>query len=149
MSLQVERLVLGAVLAGKLEVEQAFRELNDSDFSLESNKRIFRAMLAVHERGDRVDRVLTFIELKRLDLHDAVGGLSYLVSLDEDLPAIPSVHGYIETLRRMATLRRLAMFGSSLRDRCLLQAETPEELLATAEQFLREVAESTSQSGGD
>jgi GTPase SAR1 family protein len=106
-------------------------------------------MISVHEHGHPVDRVVTFEELKRLDMHDAVGGISYLVSLDEGLPALASIDGYISALRRTATLRKLAGFGNAFRDRCLLQTETPEELLASGAEFLSDLAESTQSTGID
>jgi archaellum biogenesis ATPase FlaH len=84
---------------------------------------------------------MVFAELKRLNLHESAGGLTYLSALDEGLPEIANLGGYIRIIRDKAALRRLAMFGNSFRDRCLLETESPAELRESAVQFLRELAD--------
>src|ERR1700733_1243572 len=87
-NLDVERLVLGAVLLDDRVFVSVAAVLTPQDFSLEKHRRIFRRMVELQARGERIDRVMVANELLRYHELESCDGLSYLVSLDDGLPNI-------------------------------------------------------------
>ena len=67
-----EQLVLGAIMLDDSSFVIIGAILEPNDFSLEKHKRIFNAMLALNEQGERIDRVTVANELMRRA--EAIGG---------------------------------------------------------------------------
>jgi replicative DNA helicase len=131
-----ERLVLGAVFLDSALFLQVAAELNSDDFSLEKHRRIFSAMNELYERGERIDRVVVAVELQKKGLLESVDGLSYLASLDEGLPDLINIEGYIRIVKDKSLLRKMIFNAQALIDRCLLGAEEPILILASAEESM-------------
>src|SRR6202048_147940 len=83
-----ERFVLGAILMDDALYIQVAGTLEADDFSLEKHRRIFLRMGELYERGERIDRVTVANELMKQNQLESVDGVSYLVSLDEGMPAL-------------------------------------------------------------
>jgi hypothetical protein len=115
----VERFVLGSILLDDI----VFPELSQDFFSLDSHRRIFRCMSDLHARGEHVDRVTVANELERRGEREAVGGISYVVSLDDGVPQIPHLDSYIRILQEHATRRRIMFACQHLMDRAALSTE--------------------------
>ncbi|MCC6860279.1 MAG: replicative DNA helicase [Bryobacterales bacterium] len=146
-SLEAERFVLGSILLdGELYV-QAAGVLEADDFSLESHRRIFTRMGELQERGENIDRITLANELMRHSQLESCGGLSYLVSLDDGLPRISNLDSYIRIVKDKSTLRRVIMSSQQLINRCLIGEESPEEILAGAEETLLRLSDAQIRSG--
>ncbi len=144
VNLDAERFVLGSIMIQESAYIQVAGHLEADDFSLEKHRRIFRRMGELHDRGETVDRVTLANELMKFNELESVDGLSYLVSLDEGLPQISNLDGYIRIVKDKATLRRIIFTSQKLIDRCLIGEEQPDELLAGAEEALLKLGESRS-----
>ena len=142
-NIDAERLVLGSImLDGNLYI-QAAGALDASDFSLEKHRRIFTRMGELHERGESIDRVTLANELLRFSELESIGGLSYLVSLDDGLPHIVNIESYIRIVKDKSTLRRIIAASQQTMNRCLLAEEDPADILAGAEETLLKLGESS------
>src|ERR1700728_1084307 len=141
-NLDVERLVLGAVLLDDRVFVSVAAVLTPQDFSLEKHRRIFRRMVELQARGERIDRVMVANELLRYHELESCDGLSYLVSLDDGLPNILNLDAYIRIVKDKAMLRQLAFASQYLMNRCLMGEDEPDEILAGAEETLRRLGES-------
>ena len=119
-NLDAERFVLGSILLNDSLFIQAAGDLQPDDFSLEKHRRIFSRMAELHERGERVDRVTVANELLRYNELESCDGLSYLVSLDDGLPQILNLDGYIRIVRDKASLRRIIFASQHLMNRGLM-----------------------------
>ncbi len=73
---------------------------------------------------------------------ESVDGLSYLVSLDDGLPKISNLDGYIRIVKDKALLRHIIFTSQKLMDRCMLQEDSPDEILSGAEEMLLRLGES-------
>lgn len=104
-----ERLVLGAMLTDQEAVAPVAAALTPEEFTVEAHRRIYRAILALHERGEAIEWNTVHFELQRAGHAESVGGLSYLVSLDDGLPRIYGLDSYVAWLTEKATLRRAAL----------------------------------------
>ncbi len=146
-NLDAERFVLGSILLDSSNFIQVAGVLEAEDFSLEKHRRIFLRMADIHERGEHIDRVTLANELMKQNQLESVDGLSYLVSLDDGLPRISNIEGYIRIVKDKATLRRLIFTSQKLIDRCMLGEEEPDEIIAGAEESLLQLNDGRQRQG--
>ncbi|HEU0142540.1 MAG TPA: replicative DNA helicase [Bryobacteraceae bacterium] len=138
VNLDAERYVLGSILIDESAYVQVAGILEPEDFSLEKHRRIFLRMNELHERGERIDRVTLANELIRHNQLESVDGISYLVSLDDGLPAIANLESYVRIVKEKSLLRRIIFASQKLINRCLIGDEQAGSILAEAEEgFLR------------
>jgi replicative DNA helicase len=135
-NLDAERFVLGSILLDDELYIQAAGSLEPDDFSLEKHRRIFKRMGALHDRGEKIDRVTVANELMKFSELEACDGLSYLVSLDDGLPRIPNVDSYIRMVKDKSVLRRIIFTSQHMMNRALAGEEEPDQILAGAEEAL-------------
>jgi replicative DNA helicase len=139
-----ERLILGTILVDESAYVQVAGVLDADDFSLEKHRRIFSRMGDLHARGENIDRVTLANELMKQGQLESVDGIGYLVSLDDGLPQIYNLDGYVRIIKDKATLRRLIFASQSVINRCLIGEEEPDEILTSAEEALLKLGESRS-----
>jgi replicative DNA helicase len=142
-----ERFVLGSILLDDALFVQAAGSLEPDDFSLEKHRRIFKRMGDLQQRGEKIDRVTVANELMKFNELEACDGLSYLVSLDDGLPQIPNLDGYIRLVKDKALLRRIIFSAQHMMNRALLGEEEPGDILAGAEETLLKLGEARVKAG--
>jgi len=145
VNLDAERFVLGAILMDDALYIQVAGALEAEDFSLEKHRRIFLRMGELYNRGERIDRVTVANELMKQNQLESVDGVSYLVSLDEGLPALANLDSYVRIVKDKAVLRRIIFTSQKLIDRCIIAEEEPDQILASAEESLLKLGESRAQ----
>src|SRR5260370_7760825 len=119
---------------------------HESDnFSLEKHRRIFLRMGELYERSERIDRVTVANELMKQNQLESVDGITYLVSLDEGLPALANLDSYVRIVKDKAILRRIIFTSQKLIDQCLMGEDEPDEILASAEEGLLRLGDSRTQ----
>jgi replicative DNA helicase len=141
VNLDAERFVLGAILMDDALYIQVAGSLESEDFSLEKHRRIFLRMGELYHRGERIDRVTVANELMKQNQLESVDGVSYLVSLDEGLPALANLDSYVRIVNDKAVLRRIIFTSQKLIDRCIIGEEEPDQILASAEETLLKLGE--------
>src|SRR3984957_12637516 len=141
VNLDAERFVLGAILMDDALYIQVAGSLESEDFSLEKHRRIFLRMGELYNRGERIDRVTVANELMKQNQLESVDGVSYLVSLDEGLPALANLDSYVRIVNDKAVLRRIIFTSQKLIDRCILAEDEPDQILASAEETLLKLGE--------
>src|SRR6266852_8870153 len=140
-NLDAERFVLGSILLNDTVYLQVAGAIEPGDFSLEKHRRIFARMKDLYDRGEKIDRVTIANELMKQGQIESVDGFSYLVSLDEGLPALSNLDSYVRIVKDKATLRKLIFSAQKVIDRCLIGEEEPDEILAGAEESLLKLGE--------
>jgi replicative DNA helicase len=133
-NLEAERVTLGAVLVDPDCFPLVAGELEPEDFTLEGHRRIFQRMAAIADRGDKIDRVGLANELMRHSELESVGGLSYLMGLDEGMPQVSNVFGYVRIIKEKATLRRIIYTSQSIMDKAFVGVDEADHILAEAEE---------------
>jgi replicative DNA helicase len=145
VNLDAERYVLGAILMDDALYIQVAGSLEPDDFSLEKHRRIFLRMGELYERSERIDRVTVANELMKQNQLESVDGITYLVSLDEGLPALANLDSYVRIVKDKAILRRIIFTSQKLIDRCLIGEDEPDEILASAEESLLRLGDTRTQ----
>src|SRR5208282_2687946 len=70
---------------------------------------------------------------------EACDGLSYLVSLDDGLPQVPSVDSYVDIVRQDSGRRKIIYAAQGIASKAMLREVTPEQLIADATTALRDL----------
>jgi len=143
-NLDAERFVLGAVMSEDSAFLQVAGTLSADDFSLEKHKRIFLRMSELHERGERIDRVTLANELMKNGQLQSVDGLSYLVSLDDGLPQIHNIEGYVTIVKEKSLLRRIINVSQDTINRCLTCEDDAKQILGAAEDAFMKLGDTNS-----
>src|SRR5258708_1135414 len=139
---EAERFVLGSILLDDSVYLQVAGSVDPEDFSLEKHRRLFARMKDLYDRGEKIDRVTVADELMKQGQLESVDGLTYLISLDEGLPAISNLDSYVRIVKDKSILRRIIFSSQKMIDRCILGEEEPEQILSSAEENLLKLGES-------
>ncbi len=142
-----ERFVLGSILIDDAQFLQVAGILDPEDFSLEKHRKIFHRMMALNDRGERIDRVTLANELMKAGQLEAVDGVGYLVSLDDGLPQIANLDSYIRIVKSKALLRRIILTSQRTIDRCISGDEEPDSILASAGDEILKLGEARGSTG--
>jgi replicative DNA helicase len=106
-NVEAEQSVLGCMLLDREAVLRCEEMLRPEDFYREAHRRIFAAMIDLHERGEAVDMITLSEHLGRAGQLEALGGFSYLADLGNAVPSAANAVHYARIVQEKATLRRL------------------------------------------
>src|SRR5690606_19946003 len=145
---EAEISVLGAMLIDGDAVAKAVEIVDDGMFYREANRRIFRAMARLFERGQVVDPVTLSEELNKTGELEAVGGVAYLAELLDAVPTAANVEYHARIVRERALLRRLIDASTQIiRSAYEVGEKTVDQILDEAEQRIFQVAQSHDRGG--
>lgn len=145
-NINAERFVLGSILLDHKRFVEVYGGVSKDHFVLEKHRRIFSRMADIYERGEKIDRVTLANELMRYGELESVDGLSYIVSLDDGLPAIANIDEYIRIVRDKAALREIAIAAQNLMNLALEDKDDPDTLIAKGGESILRIGESRLQS---
>ena len=129
--------MLGAILLDNQCFNQAAAVIAEEDFSLDTHRRIYRAMAELLERGARVDYV-TLTEQLGADGVKLCGGAAYVTSLTDGLPRVRNIRNYAQIVREKAQSRLLIhMCGSA--QSAVRTGSKPETVLAEVQQRIIDI----------
>ena len=144
--LEAERSVLGCMMQSGEAVMLAIESLRDTDFYDPAHKEIFDAMSRVSAQGRPIDLITLDEELSRRGTLEGVGGVDYLITLNQFVPTTANVGAYIRIVDEKATLRRLIDAASSISQACYSGEEETLAILAAAEKSIYDI---TMRMGGE
>jgi replicative DNA helicase len=146
-SAEAELAVLGGMLIDADALTRAIEIVDDSMFYREGNRRTFRAMVRIFERGDVIDAVTLAEELRTAGDVEAVGGMSFLSSLLDAVPTAANIEYHARIVREKAVLRRLIEAATAIIQETYSAHSDLEDLLDHAEQKIFEVAQTHDRKG--
>src|SRR3989442_1659644 len=124
-----EQAVLSAMLLDRDAVLKAAELLDDTMFYREAHRILFRAMVALAERGSSVDPVTLQAALD--GKLDQVGGMEYIGTLIDVVPTVNHLPHHAGIVRDRALRREIALAAVALADPTL----GPEQLKVALETF--------------
>jgi replicative DNA helicase len=137
--ISAEKLVLGSLMLDHPAYAEAFTLLQPEDFSVEVHRRIYGAMKAMDSTGATIDRITVARRLDDLKQLQSIGGLTYLVYLDEGLPQLPHIDTYVEIIKEKAAQRKIIVLAQHLMTRSMAKDSDAASLVSLAEQMLMDV----------
>lgn len=142
-----EQAVLSAMLMDQDAVVRAAEVVDDTMFYGDRHRRIFRAMIALAERGSVVDVLLLAAELERRGELEAAGGKDYLGYLIDAVPTAANVAYHAELVREKAVVRALIAAATRIVHDARTGSVDAGQLLDSAEAEVLAVARQGKQSG--
>src|SRR3989338_7697356 len=116
---EVEASLLGAMLLDSDVIDIARQYLNKDSFYKTAHQEIFQTIVELHEKGQAVDLVLLKDELRRKGTIEKVGGLEYLMELEEPPPCTANSQYYARLVKDYATKRKLLDLSLKIRKESL------------------------------
>lgn len=130
-AVDIERMLLGAIMTQPVVASSLLSRLSPSDFTLESHRRLFAIMGELSQSGVRISRLILADKLFITNQLEAVGGLSFLVDLDKDVPGFEDYSEYVETVKEKSRLRQIIFGSQAAIDRALLNKENSRDIIAS------------------
>ena len=142
-----ERVILGAILLDNALVSQAIEKIHPEDFYSPLHRRVYRAMITLFERGERIDPILIGEEFKKDGGIESVGGLATITNLTYGLPHFSDILDYTKVVKNKSTTRNLIKVCNQITSEALAEEESAEEILDHAEQMIFALADERSRQG--
>ncbi|UCC84632.1 MAG: replicative DNA helicase [Gemmatimonadota bacterium] len=145
---EAEISVLGGMLIDADAVAKAVELVDDGMFYREANRRLYRGMRRLFERGEAIDPVTLTEELRTSGELDSVGGPAYLAELMEAVPTAANIEYHAKILRDRALLRRLIEASTdTIRDAFDSSGEAVEDTIDRAEQRIFHISQAGQRKG--
>ena len=112
--LEAERAILGSLMLDGAAISEVRDTLYPEDFYAERNAHIYRAAIALADRGDPIDEITLRAQLERNDLLGRAGGIVYIAELTLAVPTAASVRHWAEIVINHSLRRRLIGVGGEL-----------------------------------
>jgi replicative DNA helicase len=106
-SLEAEKAVLGALLLNDQYIHQVVEILLPTDFYQTAHKIVYEAMLTLNEQTKRIDVISLQDGLEKKGQLDEIGGVTFLLSLQEDIPSIGMLVQHARIIKEKSVLREL------------------------------------------
>jgi replicative DNA helicase len=122
-SLEAEKAVLGALLLNDEYLARVSEFLLADDFFNPAHKIIYQTIVNLSQQLKRIDLVTLQDELLKREQLEAVGGIIYLISLQEDYPVVGFIEQHARIIKEKATLRQLIESANGILAKCYGQDE--------------------------
>ncbi|MGI8554737.1 MAG: DnaB-like helicase N-terminal domain-containing protein, partial [Pyrinomonadaceae bacterium] len=142
-----ERVILGAILLDNTLISQAVELLKQEDFYLPLHRRVFRAMITLFERGDKIEPILIGEELKKEGQLENIGGVATITNLTYGLPHFSNIAQYAKVVHDKAVIRNLIKVCNQVTSEALAEEEDADIILDHAEQSIFAIAEERTRQG--
>jgi replicative DNA helicase len=106
-NLEAESSVLGGILLENEAINRVLEVITPDDFCRGSHRKIFRAMMELADRKEPVDIITLSEFIKSNGDIEAVGGSSYLASLNDLVPTAVNIAHYARIVKEAADKRSL------------------------------------------
>lgn len=144
-NVDAERSVLGAILLNDECYHSIAEILESKDFYVPAHQAIYKAIVSLAEKNQRIDMITLQNELEVQKELDLAGGVVYLVGLQEDIPAVGLIEQHARIVKEKSTLRVLINSSVEIITDCYNQADKDVDgIIDEAEKKIFQVSNRTS-----
>jgi replicative DNA helicase len=140
-SKEAEQSVLGAAFLSKEALQKICDELDDVDFYLEANQKIFRVLEDLNSEGIPVDITIVTDRLESSRELSEVGNIEYLVEIANFVPSAANVDYYINIVHDKSVLRKLINASNEISNSSYTENSPVNEILDQAEAKIFDVVQ--------
>ncbi len=141
-SIEAERAVLGSLLLHDAQLDATMEIIEPKDFYTSAHRIVFEAMTALGYRKQRLDVITLQDELEKNGQLNAIGGVVFLLSLQEDIPAVGLIEQHARIIKEKAVLRELINSATQIITSCYAQNNTGiEGVLDEAERIIFQISQ--------
>lgn len=138
-NLDAEMALIGSILVDREIMPIVSEIVIPADFYAHVHETIYTALVTLYDRGEPLDKISLADELKKRELLEKVGGLSYLSRLMDVVPSAGSAEYYAKIVREKSALRGLIHAGTQVTQFGFEGEEDVESALDRSEQTVFEV----------
>src|SRR5207237_7148493 len=146
-SAESERAILGAIILDNNLVNQAIELLRPDDFYIRAHQLVFRAMIALSERGSEINPILLGEELRGEGWLEQTGGVAFISELTYGLPHFTNVAAYAKVVKDKSILRQLVRVANRVTSEALEEEDEAEVILDHAEAMIFALADERTRQG--
>lgn len=140
-AVDVEQVVLGAMLLDQEAVALAVETVNEKFFYKNSHRLIFLAILELFEKNKEIDLLTLTEELKKKGALEEIGGPYYLAEVANSTPSSANIENHLEIIKNKALSRMLINDCNSVITKAYNESEDINDLLDFAEHKIFEISE--------
>jgi replicative DNA helicase len=133
-NLDAEKGVLGSILLDPNVADDIALVLRPEDFYAEANEKLYGHLLAMHDKGSRIDSTLLMERLRSTGDLELIGGMAYLAEVAHSVPYASNAVYYAGIVRAKATLRALIHASTEILRDAYEPTLDPRELVSRAEE---------------
>ena len=140
-SIEAEMSVLGAMILDNEVISLVIPILNKLSFYKTAHQELYQVIVDVYDKGQPVDLVVLREELKKRSLLEKVGGVEYLMELEEAVPTIGNVEYYANIVREKAIKRNLIEVAATIQKQSFEESTDTEYLLDASERAIFDITQ--------
>ncbi|MBM2834546.1 MAG: dnaB [Candidatus Brocadiaceae bacterium] len=140
-SIEAEMSVLGAMILDNEVISLVIPILNKLSFYKTAHQELYQVIVDVYDKGQPVDLVVLREELKKRSLLEKVGGVEYLMELEEVVPTIGNVEYYANIVREKAIKRNLIEVAATIQKQSFEESTDTEQLLDASERAIFDITQ--------
>ena len=140
-SIEAEMSVLGAMLLDNEVISFVVPILNKNSFYKTAHQELYQTIVEVYDKGQVVDLVVLREELKKRSLLEKVGGIEYLMALEEAVPTIGNVEFYANIVREKAIKRNLIEVAATIQKQAFDVSSETDQLLDNSERAIFDITQ--------
>jgi len=140
-SIEAEMSVLGAMILDNEVISLVIPLLNRQNFYKTAHQELYQTIVEVYDKGQPVDLVVLREELKKRSLLEKVGGVEYLMELEETVPTIGNVEYYANIVREKAIKRSLIEVAATIQKQSFEESSNTEQLLDASERAIFDITQ--------
>ncbi|MDR0598860.1 MAG: replicative DNA helicase [Treponema sp.] len=139
---EAEQAALGAILLDNDAIDAALLYVKAEDFYSNANRRVFQAILNLHNQGQRRADIITVVaELRRMEELDAAGGPAYVASLTSVVPSSANIEHYARLIQDCSLRRSLLRVSAEINTRSFDESVESRVVLEETQQLIFELGE--------
>ena len=139
----VERVILGAILAGHRSRQLLLDQVRPEDFFQNPNAAVARSIERLHSDHRPVDLLTVQEDLERRGEVELAGGIGYLAALGDGMPLGLRLEYHIRALKNRSALRAVIRTAHAIKERAFEAAEDATMLLDAAIEDFSAIARET------
>ncbi len=140
-NIEAEISVLGSMLIDNEAINIVTESLSKNDFYKTAHQHVFETIVTIYDKNSAVDLVILKDELNRLSLLDKVGGVEYLMALEESVPIASNVEYYAKIVREKTVKRDLITATAKIQQEAYNDSLESDELLDIAEKEIFDITQ--------
>lgn len=144
-NIDAERAVLSALLLNDENLALVADTLTSQDFYHKPHQQIYQAIIELSQSSKKVDIVMLQDLLSTRKILDEIGGVVYLMELQEDIPAVGLIVHHAKIVKDKAMLRGLISSAAEIITACYdQQSNEVDAIIDTAEKKIFQISNKVS-----
>ena len=141
-NIEAEQSVLGAILLEKEALDKVSDTLLPEDFYREAHKIIYKAVIAIAEKGDGADIVTVTEALRQMGKLEDIGGIPYITALTNTVPTASNIVYHAKIVEEKALLRRLVNAATNIASTGYEATDDVLNIIDNAEKAIMDISKS-------